>query len=106
VNCWFHSFVRLLLFRTIHDGPWMLDREQPGREAITSSGILDSQPVKAPHEATKGYDAGKQVLGRKRRPLQDRRICHYWLKHLLPNVPMNRGKLMSQAAFREVLEIV
>lgn len=63
---WFRRFVRLLLFRTIHDVALMLDREQSGREASLSGGILDSQSVKAPHGAIRGYDAGKKVLGRKR----------------------------------------
>jgi hypothetical protein len=28
--------------------------------------VIDSQSVKAPHAATRGYDAGKKVVGRKR----------------------------------------
>ena len=45
---WFRRFVRLLLFRTIHDLALMLDRERAGREASPSGGILDSQSVTAP----------------------------------------------------------
>jgi putative transposase len=66
VYWWFRRFVRLLLFRTIHDVALMLDRERAGRDASPSAGILDSQSIKAPHGATRGYDAGKKVLGRKR----------------------------------------
>src|SRR4051794_39178464 len=33
---WFRRFVRLLLFRTIHDVTLMLDRERSGREASPS----------------------------------------------------------------------
>lgn len=39
----FRRFVRLLLFRTIHDVALMLDRERAGREVNQSGGILDSQ---------------------------------------------------------------
>ena len=66
VYWWFRRFVRLLLFRTIHDVALMLDRERTGREASPSGGILDRQSVKAPHGTIRGYDAGKKVLGRKR----------------------------------------
>jgi hypothetical protein len=53
------------LFQTIHDGALMLDRERAGREASPSAGVIDSQPVKAPHAKTRGYDAGKKIVGRK-----------------------------------------
>ena len=39
---WFRHFVRRLLFRTVHDLARMLDREQAGREASPSAGVLDS----------------------------------------------------------------
>ena len=48
VYWWFRRFVRLLLFRTIHDIAVMLDRERQGRAASPSAGVLDSQTVKAP----------------------------------------------------------
>lgn len=48
VYWWFRRFVRLLLFRTIHDLAVMIDQEDAGREASPSGGILDSQTVKAP----------------------------------------------------------
>ena len=66
VYWWFRRFVRLLLFRTIHDIGVMLDRERAGREASPTAGIIDSQSVKAPHAAERGYDAGKKINGRKR----------------------------------------
>jgi hypothetical protein len=44
----------------------MLDRERAGREASPSAGVIDSQSVKAPHAETRGYNAGKKVVGRKR----------------------------------------
>ncbi len=37
-----------------------------GRNASPSGGVIDSQSVKAPSAKTRGYDAGKKVVGRKR----------------------------------------
>ena len=118
VYWWFRRFVRLLLFRTIHDVALMLDRERSGREASPSGGILGSQSAKAPHGATRGYDAGKKVLDRKRHiavdiegrllmvnltsaDISDRagartilaaiRKRWPWLKHLLPTGPMTEA---------------
>jgi transposase len=39
VYWWFRRFVRLLLFRTIHDIAVMLDRERVGREASPTAGV-------------------------------------------------------------------
>ena len=44
----------------------MLNRELAGREASASAAVIDSQSLAAPHGKTRGYDAGKKVLGRKR----------------------------------------
>ena len=67
VYWWFRRFVRHPLFRTLHDVALMLDREQAGREASPSAGVIDSQSVKAPAAPGRGgYDAAKQVKGRKR----------------------------------------
>ena len=134
VYWWFRRFVRLLLFRTIHDVAMMLDREQAGREASPSGGILDSYSVKALHGAIGGYDAGKKVLGRKRHIAVDTdarllmvnltsadvsdgagaqtilaaiRKRWPWLKHLFANGAYDRGRMMSKAAFLDfVVEIV
>ncbi len=135
VYWWFRRFVRRLLFRTIHDIALMLDREQAGREASPSAGVLDSQTVKAPHApGGGGYDAAKRTKGRKRHiavdtdgrllmvnlstaDVQDaagaERIVAAvrkrwpWLKHLFADGAYDRGKLMSAAAYHDfVLEIV
>src|SRR5262245_51889941 len=67
VYWWFRRFVRLMLFRTIHDVALMMDRERVGREASPSAGVVDSQTVKAPAPGAKrGYDAAKKTVGRKR----------------------------------------
>ena len=49
VYWWFRRFVRLLLFRTIHDVALMIDRE-----ASPSAAIIDSQTVKAPAARSRG----------------------------------------------------
>ena len=66
VYWWFRRFVRRFLFQTIHDVGLMLDRERVGREASPTGGVIDSQSVKAPEAKTRGYDAGKKIVGRKR----------------------------------------
>lgn len=63
---WFRELARRFLFQAIHDAELMLDREQAGREASPTAAVIDSQSVKAPHAGTRGYDAGKKVIGRKR----------------------------------------
>ena len=67
VYWWFRRFVRRLLFRTIHDVALMIDREQAGREASPSGGVLDSQTVKAPFAEQRGYDGGKKMSEYSRR---------------------------------------
>ena len=44
----------------------MLDRDRHGREASSTAAVIDSQTVKAPHAAARGYDAAKNIVGRKR----------------------------------------
>jgi hypothetical protein len=63
---WFRELARRFLFQTIHDVELMLDRERQGREASPSAAVIDSQSVKAPHAETRGYDAAKKIVGRKR----------------------------------------
>ena len=50
----FRRFVRLLLFRTIHDVVLMIDRERAGREASPTAGVIDSQTIKAPMAEKRG----------------------------------------------------
>ena len=66
VYSWFRELARRFLFQTIHDLALMVDRERAGREASPSAGVIDSQSVKAPQGETRGYDAGKKIVGRKR----------------------------------------
>lgn len=40
----------------------MVDRERAGREASPSAGVIDSQSVKAPHAATRGYEGLSGIL--------------------------------------------
>ena len=134
VYWWFRRFVRLLLFRTIHDIGVMLDRERAGREASPTAGIIDSQSVKAPGARERGYDAGKKIVGRKRHIAVDTegrllmtnlttadisdsagaqlildaiRQRWPWLKHLFADGAYDRIQLMDKAAFLGfVIEVV
>jgi transposase len=134
VYWWFRRFVRLLLFRTIHDVALMMDRERSGREASPTAGIIDSQTVKAPAARQRGYDAAKKVVGRKRHVAVDAdgrllmvnlttadisdsagaqmildgiRKRWPWLKHLFADGAYDRTQLMDKAAFLDfVVEIV
>ena len=131
---WFRRFVRLLLFRTIHDIALMIDRERVGREASPTAGVVDSQTVKAPAAKARGYDAGKKIVGRKRHIVVDTdgrllmvnlttadisdsagaqaildaiRKRWPWVKHLFADGAYDRGKLMDKAALLDfVIEIV
>jgi putative transposase len=134
VYWWFRRFVRLLLFRTIHDLAVMMDRERAGREASPSAGIVDSQSVKAPAAVERGYDAGKKIVGRKRHIAVDTegrllmvnltpadisdsagaqkildtiRKRWPWVKHLFADGAYDRRKLLDKAAFLDfVIEVV
>jgi putative transposase len=130
----FRRFVRLLLFRTIHDVALMIDRERSGRAAQPMAGVIDSQSVKAPAAKKRGYDAGKKVVGRKRHIAVDtdgrllmvnlttadiadsagaQMILHAirkrwpWIKHLFADGADDRTKLMDKAELENfVIEIV
>jgi putative transposase len=134
VYWWFRRFVRLMLFRTIHDVALMLDRERAGREASPEGGVLDSQTVKAPAAKERGFDGGKRIVGRKRHVAVDTdgrllmvnlttadisdsvgaqailaavRKRWPWLKHLFADGGYDRTQLMDKAAFLDfVVEIV
>ena len=62
---WFRELARRFLFRTIHDVALMVDPERAGCKACPTAGAIDSQTIKAPHAKTRGYDAGKKIVGRK-----------------------------------------
>jgi len=134
VYWWFRRFVRLLLFRTIHDIALMIDRERAGREASPTGGVLDSQSVKAPAAKERGFDGGKKIVGRKRHIAVDTdgrllmvnltpadssdsagaqmildaiRKRWPWLKHLFADGAYDRVLLMDKAAFLGfVIEVV
>ena len=134
VYWWFRRFVRLLLFRTIHDVALMLDREHAGRAASPTGGVLDSQSVKAPAASERGFDGGKKIIGRKRHIAVDTdgrllmvnlttadisdsagaqmildtiRKRWPWLKHLFADGAYDRTALMDKAAFLDfVIEVV
>jgi putative transposase len=134
VYWWFRRFVRLLLFRTIHDLAVMVDRERVGREASPSAGVIDSQTVKAPMAAERGYDAGKKIVGRKRHIAVDTdgrllmvnlttadisdsagaqsildaiRKRWPWIKHLFADGAYDRRQLLDKAAYLDfVIEVV
>ena len=134
VYWWFRRFVRLLLFRTIHDVALMMDRERTGREASPSAAVIDSQTVKAPAARARGFDANKKIVGRKRHIAVDTdgrllmvnlttadisdsagaqtildaiRKRWPWVKHLFADGAYDRLKLMDKAAYLDfVIEIV
>src|SRR5574337_978601 len=131
---WFRELARRFLFQTIHDIELMLDRERHGREASPSAAVIDSQSIKAPHSKTRGYDAGKKIVGRKRHIAVDtdgrllmvnlttadiadsagaQMILHAirkrwpWIKHLFADGAYDRTKLMDKAKLENfVIEIV
>ncbi len=135
VYWWFRRFVRLMLFRTIHDIALMVDRERAGRKAGPSAGVIDSQTVKAQAaKAKRGYDAAKKTVGRKRHVAVDtdirllmvnltpadisdsagaqlilEGIRKRWprVKHLFADGAYDRTQLMDKAAFLDfVIEVV
>ena len=90
--------------------------------------MIDSQSVKAPHAETRGYDAGKKIVGRKRHIAVDTdgrllmvnltpadisdsagaqqildaiRKRWPWVKHLFADGAYDRLKLMDKAAYLE-----
>lgn len=126
VYWWSRRFVRLLLFRTIHDIAVMIDRERAGRQASPSAAVADSQTVKAPAaRRPRGYDAAKKTVERKRHRVVDTdgrllmvtlttadisdnagaqtildaiRKRWPWVKHLFADGAYDRRKLLDKAA--------
>lgn len=118
----------------IHDVALMLDREAQGRSPHPTGGVIDSQSVKAPSAKSRGYDAGKKILGRKPHIAVDtdgrllmvnmtttdisdsagaQQILDAipkrwpWLKHLFADGAYDRTQLMDKAAFKDfVIEIL
>ena len=131
---WFRELARRFLFQTIHDVELMLDRERAGREASPSAAVIDSQSVKAPQAKTRGYDAAKKIVGRKRHIAVDTdgrllmvnltpadlsdsagaqaildgiRKRWPWVKHLFADGAYDRLKLMDKAAYLDfVVEVI
>lgn len=63
---WFLRFWREGLFETINHPLVMIDRERVGRKASPSAAVVPSQSVKTVEAGgPRGYDAGKQIKGRK-----------------------------------------
>jgi transposase len=134
VYWWFRRFVRRLLFKVVHDVALMLDRQQQGRDEQPSAAVLDSQSVKAPGAAVRGYDANKKVTGRKRHiavdadgrllmvnltpaDMADSTGAEWvllalkkrwpWVKHLFADAAYDRRRLMDEAAMLDfVIEVV
>lgn len=110
----------------IHDVTLMIDRERAGREASPSARVVDSQSVKAPAAAERGYYTGKKTNGRKRHiavvtdggllmvnlttaeisdPSGTQKILEAtckrwpWMKHLFGKSAYVRKKLIDKATF-------
>jgi transposase len=131
VYWWLRELARCFLFHTIHDIAVMIDRERAGREVSPTAGVVDSQSVKAPQAETRGYGAGKKIVGRKRHIAVDTdgrllmvnlttadiadsagaqavlRKRWPWVKHLFADGAYDRAQLMDKAAFLEfTIEVV
>jgi transposase len=71
---WFRRWSRDGVVTRVHDRLRDAVRDREGRDPMASAGIVDAQSVKAADTvpaATRGYDAGKKVNGRKRHIVVD-----------------------------------